>query len=548
MLQEIEVQVFGQVLEPKKKVNLASDTVNEVGLLFDFDEKWQEFNLIHAYFRNCGSGYSAPPELVDEENKVKVPWKILTTTGKIDVHLVANKVDEDGFVTERLTSYKTTVYVVKENVAVENKIGPTGGEFEYLVTMLNKKQDKKPYDSLIRRSKFLYDIEFSDDNLDYEYARDYMKNKYKELEIVGCSAVYKNGLLAKNYDWYYDWCVEFATIVKPSRGRYASIGVAGGLKALTVESVQSGENLEAYKLVPFIINEGCNECGVFVAANVVPDNETKNGVQFTTRTTGTHPELEGADLCTLMLARVVLDNYSNATDACIALRDNYNIYCPHGEGLDEEMHFMIGDIAHQYVVEFINNNTIITEVTDQFPWITNYYRTGANLNTDGTLDWMSLTDHPMGVHRNDLIAYAYPSLSSVHDMMTLIQDTLRYTKTYETFDWRDEFCGVTDTFGNLTIEDAMLHPDRFNDIFSYARGLYLGRSREEESPYYGTWETCHSVVYDIESHKMWVIVKEEGMTKAHYYSYDKDNEIFVGFEKANKLLKADENGMISVVD
>lgn len=538
MLQQIEVDVFGQVIEPRRKVNLASDLVNQVGLLFNFDELWQEFEYVHAFFRNCGSGYEAPPVLV-EDNKVLVPWEVLTTTGKIDVSLVGNKVDEKGFITERLTTYKATVYIVRENERVTNKLGPTGGEFEYLINLLNKKKDKFPYDFLKRRTDFLYDVHYSE--LDYDYAKEYMRNNFKDVNPSGCSAVFSNGLLGKNLDWYYDWTVQFAVMIKPSLGRYASIGVAGGIKSLTVESVKNGENIESYKIVPFLINEGVNECGVFACANVVPNYETKDGVRFTTKTTGTN---EGkSELCAAMLCRVVLDRFSNATDAVNALRDEYNIYCPNAESLDEELHFLIGDQEKQYVVEFINNEVIIIDVTDDKSWITNYYRATAEFDENNHLIWQSLTDHAMGVHRSNLIADNVTNDISIKEMMSLISETLKYSNTY-TENWIDELCGDYETFGNLTIEDVYTNPEKFDDILAYVKNQFEHRSRDYDSPYFGSWETCHSVVYDIVNRRMYVIVREEGMLKAFYYSYDKDSAVFVGFDKANKYLMADENGMV----
>lgn len=47
---------------------------------------------------------------------------------------------------------------------------------------------------------YLYYIKY--DDIDYSAGVDYSK-RFK-MPLGGCSSVYTNGLLGRNYDWYYD--------------------------------------------------------------------------------------------------------------------------------------------------------------------------------------------------------------------------------------------------------------------------------------------------------------------------------------------------------
>lgn len=388
------------------------------------------------------------------------------------------------------------------------------------ITDLQDELDKRKmgfaFDKMDKVADWLYEVEY--DFSDYDYAYKYLKERYGEIEPnFACSAVYKNGLFGKNYDWLYSDIVDF--VVHSSGNGYKSIGVAGGIPQLTKDFVESKEYDAIYKMVPFLINEGVNEYGVFVGLNVVPTNDTKQGEPFSTITTGTNPDLTSKPVCSMMLPKIVLDKCKTANEAISLISDSLNVYCPHSPNFSQEMHLFVGDSTKQYIVEFINNTTNIIDVTNSYPWMTNFYRTDAEFNDDGTVIWQSLTDHATSVKRNDIIAEHFGDIESLADMQNLMNNLLKYTHTYTTpYDWVDEFVYNygEESFGDLTLELAETDPTAFDDVINYYVDKYEHRDRTEPI----TWQSEHSCVYDISNQKLYVVVQEDGIQHEMHFDVE----------------------------
>lgn len=373
------------------------------------------------------------------------------------------------------------------------------------ITGLREELDKltpKAFDTVSKISDFLYEAKYKES--DYDYAYDFMEERYKEvLTPFACSAVYKDGMFGKNFDWLYNWCVDF--IVHSEGSGYKSVGTAGSISTLTKQFMEEGIYDEIFKIVPFVINEGINERGLFVGINVVPSGDTRGGQPFSTPTTGTNPQLTSRPMCSIMLPKYLLDTCGTADEAVTLVSEGINVYCPHTENLDEEMHLFVGDANKQYIVEFINNTTVVIDVTDNYPWMTNYYRAGAEFDYDGKVVWQSLTDHATGTTRSDIIAENYDSIEDITDMQDLMFNKLKFTNAYE-LSWLDEFTGNYETYGDLTIGDAYEHPEKFDALMLRVRELY--RNRDRNNPI--TWHTEHSCVYDVPNKKLSVMVQETG--------------------------------------
>lgn len=381
----------------------------------------------------------------------------------------------------------------------------TSVEFEILdyVTAI-----EKAYDELNKIEDWLYEIKYSQS--DYDYAYDFMENHYKEIaNSFGCSTTYKDGLFGKNFDWLDNWCVEFK--VRCTDGMYSWDGTAGSISTLTKQFMESGRYDNIFKIVPFVVNEGVNEKGLAVGINVVPSNDTKDGEIFSVPTTGTNPQLTSRPVCSVMLVKVLLDNCASADEAVNMIQYDLNVYCPHTDNLDDEMHLFIADENKQYIVEFINNETVVIDVTGNYPWMTNYYRSGAEFDDDGKVLWQSLTDHATGTTRSDIIAESYEDITSANDMRNLMNNSLKFTQAYE-IPWLDEFTGNYDTYGDLTIGDVYEHPEKFDELM--IRVQYLYQHRDRNNPV--TWQTEHSCVYDIPNHKLYIVVQESDIT----YEFD----------------------------
>lgn len=571
MLYELDLNVTSQVIQQRAitDIKMASDTVNEVWLNFTFDDKWKQFDVVHAVIRNCGSKREIPPQVI-ENNRLLVPWEAFTSVGKVKIYLYANIVDEKGIVIDRVTTYEETIINVLEKVNACGGLEPTGGEFEFLIRKIYELQMP------VRIKEWLYDARYRSVMLDYEYAYQFMKDKYMykpktpyslfstsrianmvkgvdNIKSGKCSAIYKRGWLLKNLDWYYNWCMNFVVRTDGTGQLNRTMGVAGGISSLTKQVVEDGGWTSAYRILPFIINEGINDYGLSVSTNVVPNFETKNGKQFTTPTTGTNPSLDVEPTCTLMLVRYLLDHCKTADECVYKMQNEMNIYAPLTEALVEEMHLLITDegddktgrAGKQYIVEFIDNKVIAIDVTNNYPWMTNYYRKGARFEEDGTLIWQSLTDHPQGVHRNNLIARDYSGITSIRDAMVFMQTTLKYTNAYIDDYWMDEFtANYGEPYGDLTIRDVYEHPEKFQPILDIVHDRYQHRSRDKGDQ---TWQTVHSAVYDIKKGELWVVVEEEGVTNSVYFNIDPNKDkvdTFQGFDNFGKILSIDENGKV----
>lgn len=357
----------------------------------------------------------------------------------------------------------------------------------------------KPYVKLNRLAEYLYTIEYT--SFDYEYAYKFMHSRYAPKQVGACSAVYSdNGLFGKNFDWFYSTDVEFVVINRG--GNYDTIGVAGAVPTLNKEFVESGEDSDMYKILPFLINDGMNNAGVFAGLNVVPSGDAG-------KTTGTNPTSTKPPVSAMMLPRYVLDRCGSAKEAVWTIQ-NLNIYCPHNDNLEEEVHLIVGDIHNQYLIEFINNKTVVIELTEN-KWITNYYRYGAEFLADGHLDWQTLTPHANGTHRSDIIADAFAGNTELYvdDLKVLMREKLAYTNMYTDNAWMDELCADygAGSYGDLTQSVLHNNPSAFNAVYASAQTRYQNRERDDKK----TWQTCHSNIYDIEALRLNVVVDEDGV-------------------------------------
>lgn len=351
----------------------------------------------------------------------------------------------------------------------------------------------RAYSKMVKLEDYLYKIEYP--SLDYEYAHKYFRNNYDILSDGSCSAVYSsNGLFGKNLDLTYDESVSFIVINK--FGTYDVIGVAGGIKRLNKDFVESGRHSKLYKILPFVINSGMNSAGVYAGLNIVPNGDAGE-------TTGTNPDsLERVNA--LMLVRYILDKCGSAKEAIWKIQMT-DVYCPHTDDRSEEYHLIVGDEKECYIVEFIDNKTVIIPIIE-YKWITNYYRDGVEFNSDGTIDWTTLTPHANGTYRNNIIAetFAGSDMITEEQMKELMRDKLRYTRTYEEPEWYDEFCGVYPVYGDLTQELLHNDPSSFDGIFNEAKSQYEERVRGLTS----TWQTVSSTIYNIVDKTINIVVDE----------------------------------------
>ena len=245
----------------------------------------------------------------------------------------------------------------------------------------------------------VYFYALSYNSIDYNFANEYFKNKYfgtKEL-TANCTVVGKGNIIGRNFDYYYNDKVSFLTRTARHNGLYSVMGMAGQVNTLTKEFVESREYDEAYKILPFMLQDGINEHGLFVEINVVPTGD--KGI-----TTGTIPtDTRTDDVCMLMLVRYILDHYNSVEEVAHELPKHVSIYAPNSDNLKAEYHFFIKDKDQAKIIEFINNSIVFIDCNANNQFMTNFYMYGVSKNESGHIDYNTVSDYGMGIERANSI-------------------------------------------------------------------------------------------------------------------------------------------------
>lgn len=364
----------------------------------------------------------------------------------------------------------------------------------------------KPYTNLKYLNPFLYEITY--DDIDYEFGKQYMKEEL--LDSGKCTAVRKGNFYGRNFDWYYDNEVSFVVHMNHTRNRYASIGVACSSR-LTRDIVENHKDNDYYKVLPFLTVDGINEWGLVCNDNVIPIGDLGY-------VTGTNPSAKET-MPDIMLVRFILDHFKTATEAVNYVKNNVNVYSTHYGNVNQGVHIMVADKDNTYIIEFINNECVVKEVSDK-PYMTNFYLNvdGGIWTSDGHADYDKLTDYASGAERYNLIVDKYSSLSTLNDMKSLMKNDLKYTNAYTSVGtsdiWPSEF--VHDytplIYGNLTIHDAKdlldgittEKTEKLSMLLNRVKELYENRNRFDNA----TWLTAHTSIFDIENKKLYITVQE----------------------------------------
>lgn len=356
------------------------------------------------------------------------------------------------------------------------------------------------YTALKKLTDYAYEVNYEDLNYPYAY-----KKFGESIVPTGCSSVRKGNLYGRNLDWTYDEGAEFIIHTPKAGGRYATVGTCGQISKLTNEFVQSGKYALEYVMLPFYCVDGINEKGVFINVNVVPV-DTTNTEEFIGPADDSEPMVE---ICANMIPRYVLDYCATAQEAVETIRDHMKVYFSKKlRQMGYEPHFMIGDAEHTFIVEFVNNAVSIlccdedaTSNVAGRPYMTNFHVTDVVFNDTGK-PLMTPDDDSQptvvnnmetlgaGLERYNLIAEQYDGDTDIADIMK----ELRYSKAYLATTspmWHTEFVGSDDT----TVDSAAAD---FAGVEARAQTRFQNRSRNPEEPdKYGTWQTTHSIVYDI---------------------------------------------------
>ena len=420
---------------------------------------------------------------------------------------------------------------MRKRIMIKGEI-ETGIAPKYIRYFENFKKEVDPdYPRDMRRiDDYLYEIWYS--HLDYNLAKDYFAKYMDYTPPVGaCSSVRKGNLYGRNLDWLFDNGVEFVVHTAQSGSRKASIGVAGLMKELDKEFVETGLYSEAYKILPFQMLDGINEAGVACNVNVVPKDKGTN--------IGYAAIEEKERLSGSMLVRYILDNFSTAKEAVEYIRDYVTVV--QSESLhkqDFEEHYMICDPLESYLIEFIENQTVIINMSEEAdsplagkPYMTNFYLSDIQLNEDGSvytpytqdedhdaIKTNLITPNGSGLERYNLINAHYEGVDETAETMTDLMLLLRFSNAYAprseeyTDDkrWFTEFVSAPSGVNVATpYTDERLNRIVDSEIAKYEGAHAEGEpGRNPESEFYGTWQTSHTSVYDFAKSTLIVLTQE----------------------------------------
>lgn len=321
-----------------------------------------------------------------------------------------------------------------------------------------------------------------------------MKKFAQYMKPAACSQVWKNGLVGRKFDWYYDQSASFIVHVPGKPGRFASIGVANGSSGLTDAIAGSGEWTDAYKILPYLTMDGVNENGVYCGPNVVPMNGKED------------EQWAGKDIFAYSVVRHVLDNCKTAEEAAeIVASKTYMPVNFHGYSF----HFMVCDPTHAFLVE----DGVVHDVTAGRSFMTNFRSTGDIIGTDGRVDFdkvAELDPHGSGLERYNIIIDAFSGLTST-DKFRELMTSLNYTKSYKLDTdpfWKTEFAADytgTGLGGDLKCNSPI---EDYEKVIAWANNGYVNRTFGG-----GTWHTTHTSVYDLEHKNVIVSVREEPVAR-----------------------------------
>lgn len=354
-----------------------------------------------------------------------------------------------------------------------------------------------------RITDFLYELSY--DKLDYDYAKEYFKS-ITDISLGACTSVRSGNVYGRNFDWFYNNQVEFIVNNKRSsidkRLTFSSIGVAGGIKDLTTDFVKSNKESDLYKVLPFQMMDGINECGVIANYNVVPLDYGKNKI--------VKASIESKEeINALMLVRFILDIFSSAKSAVEYIKDYVDVTFPKAlHDMGYELHLMVADSNNTYAIEFIEGQTVVIDISEK-PIMTNFHLSNVEFNEDGSVytpdtqtddanahDTNKVTLHGSGLERYNLCI----DREDIEDLL----EELSYSKTYTDGKWLTEFVD-----GDLTVKS---NPIDFIYILSKAKEYWSEKDRSNPK----VWISTHQSLYSINERSLVIKSQEQQRTYTFY--------------------------------
>lgn len=350
---------------------------------------------------------------------------------------------------------------------------------------------------------YLYQLNFDSD---YEAeGKAWRIANFENIDIGGCSSVRKNNLVGRNYDYTYSDAATFV-IKLPNRvvgagTKYGSVGIATLGKNLTKKMVESGNYTDLYKALPGMTTDGINEKGLQVAIHLVPSDTVKDAGW-----TGNSIDAFGA-------VRYVLDTFDNAEQAAQWLASN--IYLPDKYVTEtgySVQYIVSGHTQATYIVQ--DGRSIVFDLGTDTGFLTNYrlYNVGSITHETERSVVGQYDPYGQGIERVGLIVNSFDTLYTADDM-SLLMESLYFTNAYSELTsnpWYSEFVSKEKGRTLLSPNSDFTAPLAIGRLAYNVRDRFNPSHVEYEGEEYDvtTWQTVHTVVYDLEARTLTVRVQE----------------------------------------
>ncbi len=367
----------------------------------------------------------------------------------------------------------------------------------------------------------LYEVTYDEYKTDFDMKKLADKGFSNVTFLGGCSAAKKGQFLGRNLDFIAGDAAEIVVRTTNKNGRYATIGVFGGMLWLNSEMMDAGlTDADVLEFIPHFIVDGMKEKGVAVEFNVV--NTLDTGAGFTLHTNPGKKEVSQ-----YFLPRYLLDRAASADEA-IEILKNIDVVSPNPDiggikASNHELHFMICDKDKSYVVE-LNNSKPEGEKLIVMPGeniLTNYYLHLSDYEKG------IYPDYSIGIERYRKLKDNFDTVNSVETMKKLMQ-SVKYTNVNRL---DGEFAPGANFDNPYTCFSEQFssgdNPINYSNYRKHFQEIMADMKRTEEelkeilkdpkmkNPK-AHWVTSHNTVYDLKNKTMTVAIYERF---DKYYNY-----------------------------
>ncbi|MBQ0044804.1 MAG: linear amide C-N hydrolase [Bacteroidales bacterium] len=402
--------------------------------------------------------------------------------------------------------------------------------------LISCKQENVEYFSMVSIQENTAEVLWNPEEYDFETGNksyiDRLSKLSEAANSAGACTSWRNGKYhGRNLDWYQaDYGCIIIKMPKGGNVKHASVGLLNSSPTVTHQFIKDGVIDDNNKsILPCGVVDGINDAGVTININIVPHQP---GAEYIT---------EG-DLSSQCVVRYVLDN-AGSVDEAIELLEGRTVIQSIVAMAGDETHYMISDKEKTAVVEFDNGKMAVTYFDKNEKGY--YSKNGnpaimTNLYDFEVEEWGLGTDefyenHPlaMGVERWASVRDQYDNAAlSVEDNLEiatsvwyykhfLAEKDLWYTdNAVPTAYGKDEKGWYYTVDGNRVDCDG--HVSAQHGYWDGAMEKYRARYEKEygqvDDPHVkgnDFWETSHTVVYDIDAKKGYLIPFE------NFYAKDK---------------------------